>query len=468
MLGHCIRASLLVLMTALTSCASHGPAAVDPDRDFGGLRDLVNGVSEDGGVDIFLVHGMRVDAPDNYADVINAVRRRLDLVSADSTVALPIGLVTTKPVIWIDGVNVFKDLDWKDFRPQVTIERYFTRAGHIRVNFYRFEYWEALAYIKCRFILTPDVRVVGTSPRSDYCNRSYSLSTGRPWSSSGKYVNRALKTEIMEWGLADAMIATSGYRAVLHQAVREMLAMAVREARSHAGLPDSPTGRSAEEELQTIAERNKTRFAFISESLGSYVVHDAMAVEVFHPIQAAQERAFFEPDAATRDFEGRAPVLVVCGASQVHMFANQLALLRVSELQVEDAHGHVVGAEPTETTPSETDIAKEQRSHFFRGCPAKSSSPSSGQPAAAGFGAQQVVAFHEPSDILTYYTSDQPGQVGTDNHNTTNVVIPYATQWIWGVLANPIQAHTGQPDQDRLMDLVVCGRGGGRTLPCPH
>jgi len=40
----------------------------------------------------------------------------------------------------------------------------------------------------------------------------------------------------MEWGLADATIATSSYRTVLRQAVREMFAHALNEERTGAGL----------------------------------------------------------------------------------------------------------------------------------------------------------------------------------------------------------------------------------------
>jgi hypothetical protein len=459
-------ATLLMLLAVcaglLSGCVSIGPVGVDPDRSFTGLRDVLADVGDGGAVDIFLVHGMRADKTQTYADVIPGVAKRLALVPAttDSTVML----VPTAPTITLDGVPVFSRDNWNGFRPRVTVERYHTATGNKQVNFYRFEYWEALALMKCRLIIAEDTRVVGASARSGFCAQDpYLAPGGARLSSNSDYGNRLLKTEIMEWGLADAMIATSAYRTVLHQAVREMFALAVREARGRDGRPVDQPGVDAVTELGQLASSNRTRFAFISESLGSYVVHDALAQSTAQTGAALAERAALQPDANARAVEAIAPMVVICGASQVHMFANQLALLRFSELQVLGMDGMDVGGTaqqlPDDPTPG--------RAHFFRGCPPPAALTQSAS-TPARFGAQQVVAYHEPNDLLTYYTSDRPGNVGTGNLNTTNVVVPYTTQWIWFLAADPITAHTGQPEQAVIMDMVACGRAAGQRPSCTH
>jgi len=457
-----------LILSALGACASYGPVAVDPDRSFSGLREIVDDLPEGGTVDIFLVHGMRADAPQTYADVIGALAGRLPLgTESPSSDAQPRKLVAVAPTVTMDGIAVFNPSNWEAYRPQVTIRRFQSAAGNKHINLYLFEYWQALAYMKCKFVIAPDTRIVGDSSRSTYCNDKYQDAGGTRLSSSSEFGNRWIKTEIMEWGLADATIATSSYRAVLHQAVREMLAIAVREARAREGLDADTHDVTGADELQRLAASGKTRFAFISESLGSYVVHDALTQAVYGSSAAAQEARALQPDAQARRLEAIAPMVVICGASQVHMFANQLALLRFSELQVTDANGQAVtaAATPSAQLPPQAS-GQDSGSHFFRGCPP---APDAGSaPTAGHFGAQQVVAYHEPNDLLTYYTSDRPGIVGSKNRNTINVVVPFTTKWVWFLAADPARAHTGQPGKPVLMDMVACGRQVGKAPACPR
>jgi hypothetical protein len=458
--------ALSMVGVLLGACASYGPVGVDPDRSFSGLREIVNDLPDGGTVDIFLVHGMRADALQTYADVIGALAGRLPLgTESPSSDAQPRKLVALAPTVSMDGIAVFNAANWDAYRPQVTIRRFQSAGGNKHINLYLFEYWQALAYMKCKFVIAPDTRVVGASSRSSYCSDKYQDAGATRLSSSSEFGNRWIKTEIMEWGLADATIATSSYRAVLHQAVREMLAIAVREAREQVGLDADTHDATGADELQRLAASGKTRFAFISESLGSYVVHDALTQAVYGSSAAAQEAHALQPDAQARRLEAIAPMAVICGASQVHMFANQLALLRFSELQVSDANGQAVTATATSPAPPPPGPSEDSRSHFFRGCP-PAADAAGAAPAAGHFGAQQIVAYHEPNDLLTYYTSDRPGIVGAQNHNTINVVVAFTTKWVWFLAADPAKAHTGQPGKPVLMDMVACGRQVGKAPSC--
>jgi len=461
-----------MIASLLGACHSSGPIGIDPpDRSFAGLDAILKSLPDEGALDIFLVHGMRADAPQLYTAEIAAVSQRLHLKAPEgnsatsATVVTATKLVSAIPTVTLDGVTVFDASNWGDYQPRYSVVRLVDATGRKHVNFYRFEYWQALAYMKCRYIIAPDTRVVGETSRSKYCDDApYADAAGSRLSSRPDVGNRLLKTEIMEWGLADATIATSAYRVVLRQAVREMLADALSQARARAGLPEDPADASADTELTRIAFSNRTRFAFISESLGSYVIHDSLAQSLSGSTTAVSERRALAPDEHARRLEAIAPIVVVCGASQVHMFANQLALLRFSELKVSSpSEGPVTPGVAATGDGVEDGVAG--RSHFFRGCPA----PAAASGAAAnpgGFGAQEVIAYHEPNDLLSYYTSDRPGDVGSANRNTTNVVVPYTSQWIWFLLADPIKAHTDQPHQPTVMDMVVCGHSSDADPHC--
>jgi hypothetical protein len=453
---------LLLSLTAtlLTGCASSGRLAVDPDRAFAGLSAILKDVPDGGSVDIFLVHGMRADGPPpSYPIEISQIQKRLSLTEAGTDPAIE--LVPIAPTVTMDGVTIFDAHNWDSVRPELTIQRFHTATGDKKVNFYRFEYWKPLAYIKCLYVVAPDTRIEGSSTRSSFCDQHYQTQDGARLSSAPEMGNSGIKIEIMEWGLADAVIATSSLRSVLRQAVREAMVYALSDAENHEAGGAPASGVAAPADLAT--EFKNTRFAFISESLGSYVVHDALLQSISTTPAARAERKAFQPDEAARNRETLAPKIVVCGASQVHMFANQLALLRLSEL-------NVAGLSGIERTPGGTSTAapapgESHRSHFFRGCGPQGGGVASKSPGA--FGAQQVVAYHDPNDLLTYYTSDQPGETGDKNLNTTNVVSPFAAIWVPFVLADPIGAHTDHGKQKLIMDMVVCGRQPGQTPSCP-
>ena len=251
--------------------------------DFAGLRDVLDNLPEDGTLEVFLAQGMRADATQTYADVIGAVTTRLNLFTTEIIQNLQaIPLVLDPPNVVLDGVHLFGNgrtdgKDWSKFRPRVTVEHWRTHLGHKHVNFYRFEYWEALAFIKCQFVVAPDTKVIGTTTkfggkmRSEFC-------VAQPWNAPGskqlsklsELGNQQLKSEILEWGLADAVIVTSQYRTVLRQAVREALQITARDAIAAAPAPAAGTASGVPS--SRIPDNYRYRFAFITESLGSYVI----------------------------------------------------------------------------------------------------------------------------------------------------------------------------------------------------
>lgn len=429
---------------------------------------------DDGTLEIFLAHGMRVDATQTYADVIRAITKRLNLFTTEDPNTLqPIPLVLRPPDVVLDGVPVFgkgstHGSDWTQFQPRVTVEHWQARIGHKRVNFYRFEYWEALAFIKCQFVVSPDTKVIGTTTTFGAKTRS-AFCASPPWNAPGhqqlsklpELGNQLLKSEIMEWGLADAVIATSQYRIVLRQAVREALQITARDA-----IAAAPTaaGSASGAASAAIPDHYRYRFAFITESLGSYVISDALNSFVAPTTLPAVSSPGGETDSSRNAEPLYAAKFAICGATQVHMLANQLALLRPSELlmsSADDAGGSLSATGQDDGQPP----SAPSHAHFFRGCEERARMPSHAHNGVA-YGAWQVVAYHDPNDLLSYYASDKPGTVGTGNSETTNVVVPFAPIWIPLLFADPITAHTGQPKVPVIMDFMACGYGVNKTPAC--
>jgi hypothetical protein len=457
-----------MLATALLSgCAARGPLAVDPDRRFAGLRGIVSDMPPDGTLNILLVHGMRVDAPQKFTELEAQIGTRLGLGKPDSHDSWP--LIATVPHATIETVSLFDAENWPALQPRLSVDRY--RATHngktTHVNFYIFEYWRALAYIKCRYIVAPDSAIEGHTTRLDYChNTPWSATAARRLSSEPEIGNRWLKTEIMEWGLSDAVIATSQYRNVLRQAVGEALQIATQEALSEA--PSAATTATAPGAAPSsfVPGDYRHRFAFVTESLGSYVISDSLIALQTAALTNVSPRGAVDPEAPSRAAQRRAVEFAVCGATQVHMLANQLALLRLSEISIDAAKDRDPAGNVPPSALANTASSLEPRAHFFGGCPLGQGKEDRARQGVK-YGARQIVAYHEPNDLLSYYTSDRPGEMGSANTDTTNVVKPYATVWLPFVLADPDKAHTGQPSVPVIMDLLGCGHDPGRKDGCP-
>ncbi len=434
--------ALIVLL--ISGCAST-PAA-NPDRHFYRLRDIVAALPPGGTLDVFLVHGMRADSDQTYSDVIAAIGDRLP-IEADipQNQEQKLALVATGiPTVTLHGVSVFSAANWATFEPYLVIAPYHTKDDRHRINFYKLNYWLALATMKCLFIISPDTLVVGSSSRASYCaSAPWNANVNTRLSGVSEWGNRWAKTEIMERGLADAVIATSEFRQILRSAINEALGIALKTALARDDIEEDVRDQRGETELSELQQRDRTLFVFITESLGSYILHDAL-----------------NQDAASTNshVEKIAPFIGICGATQVHMFANQLALPGFSELQVSTANTTNSG-----TARYATENAA-GRSHFFRRCPNQGSTRTTNH--GTEIGAQQVVVYHDPNYLLTYYTSDRPGYIGDENLDTTNVVAPFTSTIIPFLLTDPAKAHTGQASSDAIMDSVVCEHEPGNWKSC--
>jgi hypothetical protein len=424
-----VRITYVVFSLVLTGCIARGPTVVEPDIPFAGIEQVLREPDSDAQLNIMMVHGMGADVDQDHDDIIKALQPRLQLESVTDTPEIFPLVSTALPSISLGGTKLWTDLEeWQKAAPRLRIRRYRATSGQT-VNVYSFEYWHSLVRLKCRLLVAEDARVIGSTSVSEYCrDHGYSNPRARM---GGKPLlfNRRLKAEVVEWGFGDAVIAVSGFREILRQAIREAMALQLMDAIKQASLQAEP--RDGIQGLQSLlGTSNSPRFAIITRSLGSYVLLDALE----HWKVSSSLTSQFNLSADLVALQMAAPALVVCNARQVHMLANQFALLQLSEITVDDDSAPTVGISSLEKCEEFASVA--------------GLSPSR-QPI-------QVVAYHEPNDLLSFYVKDE-GEHGT--FTFTNVISSYAKVWIPWLVANPADAHTGQGRIGQLMDFLAFGRG---------
>lgn len=422
-----------IALIFLAGCAGHGPTIVDPDRSFYGLDTLTDSGDSPGQrqqLNIVLVHGMRADTDQDHDRLISELVSRLNLESNVDDPPERLLTASSLPEIRLDGRRLWSSLDdWKQAAPRLRIKRFKASSG-MAVNFYIFDYWQALVNLKCRFIVAPDTRLIGSSDRSDYC-RDHGLATPhRRLGAKPLAANKYVKSEIVEWGFADAIIATSGFRQVLRQAVREAMEVTLTDALTSMGIArvtvEDPTA------VRQIMEGPGVRFAIITKSLGSYVLLDALADMMDHPTRGNEKLDYAENTSSA------ALGHVLCTAKQMHMLANQLPLLSLSGISVGEMERRpAAGIRSLDACTAFENLTGYERASYLPPL--------------------QVVAYHEPNDILTLYVEEPP--TGEAQFTFTNVITSFADTWFPWLIANPIDAHTGHDESKTVLDFVAYGRG---------
>jgi hypothetical protein len=183
----------------------------------------------------------------------------------------------------------------------------------------------------------------------------------------------------MNWGLSDAAMAMGPMRAYFRKTMNEAFEFATQLA---------------------DPQSSKQEFVVISASLGSFVVLDAL-VNDRHPTDAGHRVATQNP--------------------LLYFFANQWALLDLARI---------------EGLPSSLEIEQ-----FGATAPESPVNLLQAWVGAAEIGAEsaitkQIIAFSDPSDILTYRVPKIPGALVVNLYDRNEI------SW-FGLFANPMKAHSG-------------------------
>jgi hypothetical protein len=402
---------------ALAKTVDAGP---DPLSE---TTSLANLIEQHGTVHIVYVHGIREEGPGFAKPLADMLVSKLGFTSEknprDTMIALP-----PRPQASILGDPVWSDDDWKASEPFV--RHYRLHRGNHEVKIDEINYWPLLFLLKCRYLMVPEHDLAGDDKNHlALCDRSdppyHAILRDKdreqlrttPRGGHAARINKALKLQIMNWGLSDAVVALGPMRVYLNYAMDRAFA----DARDGAG-PDD-------------------KFVVMSESLGSFVVLDAMDVS---------------------------PVVkeVMNRTDYLYFLANQVALLELARIQ---------GLPTKLAMPSAADGA---------GDPARLAEPPPAQPEATEvtvrpgpiaalqgwasssrdrlYRPRQIIAFSDPSDILTYR---MPAISGV---KVVNVYDRNAPRWL-GLFEDPRKAHLGHLRNKEVWKVLL--RKEPPTRPAP-
>lgn len=248
------------------------------------------------------------------------------------------------------------------------------------------------------------------SRKSKMCSAVAPDAPPYPYERAG--VNRALKDDILDDCLADALIYQGKSReAISSQVQQALLAASVPHA---AGL--------APQRLLASASAQARPIVFISASLGSKVAFDAILQLQRSPVAA-------ERSAGTRLFDRFA---------QIFMEANQLPILALADQEVGAGAKANIGGQCPADPLSALLCGRKARPSLLQGRPL------------------QVVAFTDPNDLLSYALARSTEPASFD---VVDVIVSNAST-LFGWVERPDQAHTAYEENDAVTRLIACGTHG--------
>jgi hypothetical protein len=227
--------------------------------------------------------------------------------------------------------------------------------------------------------------------------------TDRTYSGDRVFLNRKLKTELVNERLADPVLYIGRYR-------------------NHMQFPIM---RAVKAVLNDFAPQDEV--AVITYSLGSYMCYDTLL-----------KMSRGESIMGERDYSAGVVRDLVGQTNYVFMLANQLPLLELSEVS------NPISLRQTSSSAVKS-LAEIRRQN-------RPKSAAQRQPAVLPL---HLVAFSDPNDLLSY-PLDQHSVSGT-SIAYSNVVISVQRSALLGIVADPLTAHTGHERSPAVMDLLTYG-----------
>jgi hypothetical protein len=238
-------------------------------------------------------------------------------------------------------------------------------------------------------------------------------------------VNRSLKQQLINDRLSDPVLYVGAYKAEMQYPVQQAICWILKDG--------SAAGACSFEGIDPAAIRG-TRVDIVTLSLGSRMVFDTLADLHDSPKPAAAHQALAD---------------LISNLESVYMLANQLPLLEL---------GNVKRA-PGAIAPMAAEEAVEIPQGLERILQLRSQGASPRRPEEAATPAPiWLIAFSDPNDLLSY-TIPEAFARRNPGHRFANVSISVARTAILGLLANPLTAHTGHDQVQRIIQLIAHGSG---------
>jgi hypothetical protein len=285
-------------------------------------------------------------------------------------------------------------------------------------------WWPLTFSLKCRQLVESDASFVAPSKiKIDTCARrepnpgvpqrfkSYDwipkeeAARLRQLPSRSARANRVLKSDLMDWGFPDAVMALGPLRTYVLDGIRQLILKSLADSGGE-GRADRDQPRANQE------------FVVVSHSLGSYLIFSALDANYSKGNTQATERA-------RRDLEE-----ILKRTSLVVFFANQLRLLELESLD---------GPSERNIATHLEDWAKVRCEYIQSLSPASQCKP------------PKLIALNDPSDLLTW-TVPALGHIDVENYSVKNSI-----HWLW-LIESPTKAHSNYAtDKRAIKEMLTSG-----------
>ena len=399
----CIVSSSLILLViagifAVISCRAMASTELPMQGGWKKIHSIGDRIQQNQGgvVHIIYVHGMNQREPGASGSLrerlCEQISEHLEMTCTfESTESEKLSVGPYPGEINAFGTPIWSsETEWDASQPYVDRYVFFLRGnGASKIILDEVNWWPFVFPIKCRALVLPEADLAGPDEKTlKLCAKSTdlyhqwidenTLSKALQKPSKGAFANRKLKQNMIDWGFSDAVIALGPLQEYFHTAMEKAFEF-------------SQTGK------KEGANTERHHFVIITESLGSFLMFDAMM---------------------RNDTKTTAVDEVVMDTSDLYFFANQVALLNLGRLET-----------PTLTRapgrPSLAEILREW------------ANPGRGERQTEALTvSKQIVAFSDPSDLLTY---DMPK---LDYAEVVNIHVRNACDF-FGIVSNPVTAHTG-------------------------
>lgn len=392
---------LLALAFVYATRASAGIVEAGPDK-LSDTDSLANLVGPEKTVHIIYVHGMRAIDSGASAPLAKLLRDRLGFQNEDAPPRDYLAPGDLRPLTYMEQPIWKSEADVRASRPFVDHYR-LTRSDGALILIDEVNWWPLLFPLKCKFLLVPEHDLSGDDlEHLAYCGLDPQKAhydwlsaedraelARRPLGGHAALLNRSLKQKIMNWGLADAVIAGGPMRQYLNAAMNQAFDIARKGS-----------------------DGDEHSFVVMSESLGSFVVLDSMRDK--SPVTKVMERTDY-----------------------LYFFANQFALLELGRLDgVPKPGSDPARAAATAEGAGDSPLGALRRWARTGDRRADRSRP------------RQIIAFSDPSDILTYRVPAIRGVT------VVNLYDRNTPRWL-GLYADPGKAHAGHLANKSVWKMLV-------------
>jgi hypothetical protein len=386
---------------------------------------------------ILYVHGMADDGP-GYSDS-EVLRRSIckflrnctsaegqsdgrqyadkDKFAVDAT---PPGLSYLGEQVWKSRAGGSLSEGWNASAPFVDHWK-LARIGAPAIYVDEINWWPLVFAVKCRQIIAKDAALVGPSKAFiDKCSSfnpdlrnpgrflSYSWIEDadaqrlKAMPARGALINRSLKSYVLDWGFADAVLAVGQMQPYLLEGIRQLILKSIHV--------DADGSRG-----EAVEPSPNQEFVIVSHSLGSFLVFSALDIDLTESNTPKMQEW-------KRRFEK-----VLAQTSIVYFFANQLRLLELANLD-NNAGANMIGH--LETWGQ------------LRGRYQDSSGSSTRNDSRP-----RLVAWSDPSDLLSWNVPELQSVL------VKNQYVKNSPHWLW-LFEIPTSAH-GNYDKNKHVIRVM-------------